>query len=264
MEKIIKLLANGLGYDIKRKEIAETASTRSESSAKEEIIVSDEIKVFEAASTGRALERACKRGLSINTVIDIGASNGMWSEECMRYLPDANYYLIDANGYHVEALDNFCVLHKNARYVIAAAGTGEGECFFDNSDNFGGMASSIAFGKAKTKTKMVSADSIVAKFDLKAPYLLKLDTHGFEQSILKGAESVLKNAELVVIESYIFKLEGPETITFDELCHVMDSYGFRVGDFSEPMWREKDMMLWQWDLFFFKKNNVAFEGNSYR
>lgn len=220
-------------------------------------------EIFEKASTKRALQRAGIRGINLDTVIDVGASDGRWSQDCMQYFPNANYFLIDANSLHTESLQKFCDEHKNAKYAIAAAGIEDGECFFDDTDLFGGVASAVPFGKANSETSMVSIDSVVQKNNLSAPYLIKLDTHGFEVSILKGAKKTLEKAELVIIEAYIFKLDTSESVTFDELCRIMDSYGFRVGDFSEPMWRKKDLMLWQWDLFFFRKENPIFSDNNY-
>ena len=53
---------------------------------------------------------------------------------------------------------------------------------------------------------MVRLDSTVRKAGLVGPYLLKLDTHGFELQIIQGAEEMLRNTELAVIEAYIFRL----------------------------------------------------------
>ncbi len=219
--------------------------------------------VFRTASTARALFRAARRGLGVNTVVDVGASNGSWTEVCMKHLPRAQYLLIEAQDCHVQALEAFQAAHPNVRYVLAAAGDACGECYFDDTDAFSGVASAVPFSKAQKKLPMVSVDSAVEKAGLAGPYLLKLDTHGFEPSILRGAAKVLENAELVIIEAYIFQLEASEAITFDKLCLLMDEKGFRLVDFSEPMWREKDMALWQWDLFFIRKDSPVFASNSY-
>jgi len=95
------------------------------------------------------------------------------------------------------------------------------------------------------------------------PYLLKLDTHGFELPILSGAKNILENTSLAVIEFYIFRLHSDAPL-FHELCAYMDSIDFQVIDFSEPMWREKDMALWQMDLFFIKKDAPVFNSTTYR
>ncbi len=93
---------------------------------------------FRAASTVRALERIASRGIEIGTVIDIGASNGMWTAAAMPILPDARYLLVEAQNGHLDSLKDFVKKHPNTEYVLAAAGDEEGEIFFDDSNLFGG------------------------------------------------------------------------------------------------------------------------------
>lgn len=220
-----------------------------------------EWKAFDAASTDRALYRMAKRGHEVRGVIDVGASNGAWTNVCMRHFPDAQYLLIEAQDCHREALEVFCTANANARFQLAAAGAEPGYCYFDDSDPFGGVASREPYQKAQRRLPMTSLD--IAAANLPGPYLVKLDTHGFEHSILKGASEVLKQTSIVVIESYLFLLDASEPILFQDLCLEMDRLGFRVVDFAEPMWREKDLALWQWDLFFIPKAHPVFTDNSY-
>jgi FkbM family methyltransferase len=220
--------------------------------------------VFEAASTDRALERIVKRGMGLGTIVDVGASNGSWSEVCMRHFPEAKYFLLEAQSCHSRALAAFCQQHPNAQYVLAAAGNEDGSCFFDDGDPFGGLASNAETDKCKTMLTMVRLDSALQKVGLPGPYLLKLDTHGFELQIIQGAEEMLRNTELAVIEAYVFRLNDGALLSH-ELCVEMDKRGFQMIDFSEPLWREKDndMALWQWDLFFVRKDNPVFRSNTY-
>jgi FkbM family methyltransferase len=218
--------------------------------------------VFYTASTDRALERIVKRGMRIGSIIDVGASNGSWSKVCQRHFPDSHYLLVEAQTCHAKALEGFCQEHPNSQYILAAAGNEDGSCFFDDTDSFGGLASNAQSEKCQTMLPMVRLDSAIKKGGLPGPYLLKLDTHGFELQIIHGAEELLGNTELAVIESYIFRL-NEHALLSHELCAEMDKRGFQLIDFSEPMWREKDMALWQWDLFFVKKDNPVFKSNSY-
>jgi FkbM family methyltransferase len=218
--------------------------------------------VFHAASTHRALERIVKRGMYLNTVVDVGASNGSWSEICMRHFPDAEYLLIEAQSCHTRALQAFCQQHPKAQYTLAAAGNDDGSCFFDDADPFGGLASNAATEGCKTVLPMVRLDSAITKSKLPGPYLLKLDTHGFELQILQGGEEMLRTTQLAVIEAYIFRL-NKNALLSHELCLEMDKRGFQLVDFSEPMWRDKDMALWQWDLFFVKKSDRVFQSNTF-
>lgn len=90
-----------------------------------------------------ALQRCNERNLVINTVVDIGASDGRWTRECLSYLPSAHYLLIEAQISHNVALQEFCKNQSNVDYVLAAAGHEPGTIFFDAKDLFGGAASRI-------------------------------------------------------------------------------------------------------------------------
>lgn len=226
--------------------------------------VSPEISVFNNASTARCFDRVLGRGgPEIETVVDVGASNGSWTKMCMGYFPRASYLLVEAQQCHEDALRAFCREHANARYLLAAAGNVDGECFFDDSAPFGGLASNSRTGTCVTVLPMVRLDSVVAQTKLSGPYLLKLDTHGFELQIIQGAETVLSQCELAVIESYIFRLND-KALLFHELCMEMDRRGFWCIDFAEPLWRDKDRALWQWDLLFMRKNNPIFSDKSFK
>lgn len=218
--------------------------------------------VFHLASTDRALQRVTGRGLSIGTVVDVGASNGSWSAGCMRHFPDSAYLLLEAQGCHEGKLIEFCQKHPNSKYILAAVGNEDGACFFDDGDPFGGLAANEATAGCKTELPMIRLDTVMARDSLRGPFLLKLDTHGFELQIIHGAELMLRQTELAIIEAYVFRLND-KAMLFHELCMEMDKRGFQLVDFSEPMWRSKDMALWQWDLFFVKKTNPVFQSNSY-
>ena len=45
-----------------------------------------------------------------------------------------------------------------------------------------------------------------AQYSLPGPHLIKLDTHGYEVPILCGATETLRNTNLLVIETYNFRL----------------------------------------------------------
>jgi len=47
-------------------------------------------------STDSALLRVAKRSLILQTVIDIGVSDGNWSKMALRIFPNSFYYLIEA------------------------------------------------------------------------------------------------------------------------------------------------------------------------
>ena len=85
---------------------------------------------------------------------------------------------------------------------------------------------------------------------------------GSNQQILNGAKATLGMTDLIIIETYFFKLHETAPL-FIEMINYMLERGFRVIDMSEPLWREKDNSLWQIDMFFVKTSRPEFLYNSY-
>lgn len=221
-----------------------------------------ETLAFRAASTVRALERIASRSIEIGSVIDIGASNGMWTAAAMPIFPEARYLLVEAQNGHLDSLQSFVKQHPNTEYVLAAAGDEEGEIFFDDGNLFGGLASKEQTAGAKIRVPMITVDAEVKRRNLRGPYLVKLDTHGFEVPILQGAIETLKSTNLVVIETYNFRI-APGSLLFHEMCGFMERLGFGVIDISEPLWRTHDQSFWQIDLFFVRLDRPEFSHVAY-
>lgn len=209
-----------------------------------------------------ALSRRVINKTVINSVIDVGASNGSWSKLAKQFFPEAFYFLIEANHVHEPDLATFKSNNSKVDYVIVAAGDSSGEIYFDAQDPFGGQASHSPSTPDDVIVPMTTIDKQVTQKSLSPPFLLKLDTHGFEIPILNGANHTLKNTNLIIIETYNFKL-APDCLRFWEICHHMELHGFRPIDFCDPMRRPKDQALWQMDILFIPCTNQEFESNSY-
>ena len=209
-----------------------------------------------------AFRSILERKHDIHTVIDIGASDGRWSADLMRYLPRARYHLIEAQACHEPGLKAFCTNFSNASYSLAAAGKEKGEVYFSASSAFGGRAS-YERSDGKVAVPVVSVDDEVIQHKLPAPYLLKLDTHGFEVPIIEGARKTLQKAEVVIMECYNFKF-SEHSLTFDEMCTFMKTFGFRVIDMVDPLHRPHDHALWQMDLIFVRSDRLEFLYNFYK
>lgn len=195
-------------------------------------------------------ERLNQRGLEINTVFDIGTSNGSWSQKIQPVYPQAFNFLIEANTYHAEGLKAFKRNNIQSDYVLAVAGNETGEVFFDQSDPFVGVASHVKSEKFCHSLPCVTVDDEVIKRKLKEPYLLKLDTHGFEVPIIEGAEKTLRHTNLIFVETYNFDIKK-SSLRFWELCQFLFEKGFRPIDSCDPMHHPRDGSFWQIDILFF-------------
>ena len=219
------------------------------------------LKKGDTFSTEKALKRCKDSGFKFSTIIDIGASDGRWSEKCMKYYPDASYFLVEAQKEHEPELTKLKNSRSNVNYAISAAGDKSGKIFFDNELLFGGTASYNKFDKNCIEVNMTTIDMLVEENGLKPPFLLKLDTHGFEEKIINGAVKTLENTEMLIVEAYAHPING--TFRFFELCAFLKEKGFLPVEIVDLMLRPYDNSLWQMDVFFARKDNKKFKYDDY-
>ena len=215
-------------------------------------------------SMDNCLRKCADRKIEVGTVIDVGASNGCWSKLCMRHFAESDYYLIEANPLHDNDLSAFMNRKSNVRFAIKAAGSNCGRTYFnyDKNDPDGGSLA-LKPNVNSIEVPVTTIDHEVFTQKLKAPYLIKLDTHGFEVPILEGAKDTLLNTNLLIIEAYNFRLND-NSLKFYELCMFLDKLGFYPIEIADLSSRLVDNCLWQMDIFFIKKDRIEFSNNSYR
>jgi FkbM family methyltransferase len=218
------------------------------------------------ASMGRGLRWLRDKGLRFGTVLDVGASNGCWSAPCRDCFPEATHVLFEPQPDHAAGLDAF-VAHCRAGGgapvipVKKAVGAAPGTTFFDVTYLWGG-ALADGPGHNKIEVPLTTIDAVVAELSLRGPFLLKLDTHGFEPSILRGAAATLPQCAALVIEAYNYRI-SPEALLFWELCALLAGQGFRPIDLVDVMHRPHDDSLWQMDLFFIRSSWSGFDCLAY-
>lgn len=213
-------------------------------------------------SLSNALARWSHR--EVNTVIDIGASNGAWSKMAMRHFPRADYLLIEAQaGPHEAGLRQFKEEHPCVEYLLAAAGNRQGTIHFDATEPLGGLASDTPFASNNIEVPVTTVDAEVRSRGLKPPFLLKLDTHGFEVPIFEGAVETLKQTSLLIVEAYNFQLTGG-SLRFPGLCAYLEERGFRCADLFDILHRPADNALWQFDLAFVPEDALDYSSNHYQ
>lgn len=197
--------------------------------------------------------------VTVETVLDVGASNGCWTKICAKAFPQAKYVLFEPQPCHQKRLASFAS-SANVIVVDKAVGAGEGTTWFEASDPFGGVLADQPEGNIEVP--LTTIDSTVAQLQLSGPYLLKLDTHGVEKEILEGASQTLPNCEALIIEAYNHRI-GNNALLFWELCGYLHERGFRPIDLVDGMRRKRDDSLWQMDLFFVRNSWQGFESVSF-
>jgi FkbM family methyltransferase len=200
----------------------------------------------------------------VNTVIDVGASDGRWTRQMMRYYPSARFLLVEAQqAIHGAKLREFEAERTNVICEICAAGNRQGEINFDAGDPLGGQASSTPYAGNNVVVPMETVDGLVRIHGLDGPFLLKLDTHGFEVPIFEGAVDTLANCAMLIVEAYNFKL-CPGCLRFHELCAYLEDRGFRCVDLFDVLVRPRDQAFWQMDMVFIPASEPVFQVSEFR
>jgi FkbM family methyltransferase len=199
-------------------------------------------------------------GLSVNTVIDVGASNGCWSRCCIQHgFPDAAYVLCEPNPIHQDSLNDF-LSKEGAKCRVcdyAISESGGNVPFMIGEDAFGGSIQLPENPQLVENVKSISLDTLASNLALIGPFLIKLDTHGFETQILRGATNLLADTAVLIIEAYAYQLNA-ESVLFWQLCQFLDAKGFGVVDIVDLMPRKFDNALWQMDIVFIRKSWKGF------
>ena len=214
------------------------------------------VRLQDSPSMDASIRRLRQRDVEVGAVIDIGASDGRWMRRARRYFPDARYLLVDANPVHERRLRKISDSDPLVECALVAAGATTGTVYFDASHAYIGVASKRKLGSHYREVAASSVDDLVSEHTLPAPYLLKLDTHGFEMAIFEGAELTLERTNAIIVEAYNFRAL-PHTPLFTEIIAFLEERGFRLVDVCEPHHRPRDGALWQLDLFFQRSGSVV-------
>ena len=209
------------------------------------------------------LARAKKNGINPSTIIDIGAAQGNWTKSTMSIWPNAHYCLVEPLQERQGELQAFAKNNSKISLVNAAMGKEKGKVLFSVSKDLDGSGVNGIYANGNTRTvAMTSVNDIILEKKLPSPYLLKLDTHGFELPIFEGSKPILPKTEMLVVECYGIRIQ-PHALLFWEICEWLHKEGFMLVDIVDIMRRPSDQVFWQCDALFIRKEHDIFNKYTY-
>jgi FkbM family methyltransferase len=176
------------------------------------------------------------KGLRYSTVIDLGCADGSF----FLHLAPTNLFQgavpfnVDANPIYENSLKEISEVVGGA-YAIAAIAdqAGEVEMTMATHPYWGSLRPEGDLywdrirgqrGEQKIKVPAATLDQLVTQFDLKPPFLLKLDLQGSEVAALRGAKHVLANTDAIVCEA--------DTADFSDIHQAVTEAGFVLFDLT--------------------------------
>ena len=203
--------------------------------------------------------RSFSRGMEIlrevitpETVIDIGVASG--TPELYKHFNSQSYLLIEANpAFKPDLL--FIKSQLNAVIENVFCGSERGQTLLKiYSDPRKSSVFEITREMKQVEEIQVPVerlDSLVQKYNLEPPYLIKIDVEGAEIEVIKGAESTLVQTQAVVAEASVLpKYKGGPELA--DLVVLMYEKGFSVFDILAGTNHPNGNYLFQVDLVFVK------------
>lgn len=151
------------------------------------------------------IRRTLDRGMQYNVVYDVGACMGSFSRYMKTVLPNAQYYLFEANVIYLPQLmdPNF-----NAFIVTLSNEDGKEVDFFaglNTGDSYYKETTAIYDTQPAKKMTCTTLDALISKNNLPIPNFLKIDTQGSELDILNASTSLMGKTEMILCECPIIE-----------------------------------------------------------
>ena len=202
-------------------------------------------------------------GFNFKTVIDVGIAFG--SPTLYSSTPGAKFILVEPVPACRPLLDRLAT-ELNAQTFNVAAGSKDGTIdFFVHEDVSGSSSYPQLEGSQldgeRVKVPVRRLDSII-QMPILRPCLLKIDTQGAELEVIEGAEGILSQVDVIIIEVsfHEFRAGAPE---FHDVLFRMHQLGFRCYEILEGHYRSADNALAQVDLVFVPKGSKLREIKSF-
>ena len=246
LNKIIKSLFSFIGLEIRKK-----VKSKKYSYYRDETML-NALMIFKDKLT------------STNTIIDVGAASGAWSQLCSEIWPHSSFILFEPLLERKDELEALTKKYSNYHFIPCAAGNASGSISFNVADDLdgSGIVETTTLTESLRIVPITSIDLEIKRLNLKGNYIVKLDTHGFEVPILEGCEQILSKVQLFIIECYGFQITK-NSLLFWEMCQYMDNKGFKLANIVAVSNRPKDDSFWQCDAFFVPKSFYDIADNSY-
>jgi FkbM family methyltransferase len=218
------------------------------------------IEIARARDTRSSIGEHCAHlaglGFRPGTVIDVGAADG--TPGLYDQFAGASILLIDPLAEHAPALERIQKQHPAARFTIAAAGARAGS--IEMNVYPGNLTGSTCMNDPRgvggpRQVPMITLDEECAQRDLQGPFLIKIDTQGFELEVLRGASRILGDTEAVILEVSFFRFFTANPI-FSEVIAFMAEQGFELYDLLGASVRPLDRALAQADVVFARREGL--------
>ena len=208
----------------------------------------------------KKLEKLKNKNYTPQIIFDIGAYQGVWTDNMLNIYPNCEYFLFEAIPY--EKLDKFndvnnifvykdVILSDKQKVVNWYQGLNTGDSIHKEK--------SIVYKDTKPIIKSaIDLNSYISKNNLLknktlSNIFIKIDCQGSEIDILKGSTNILPYTDFILIEMPFFGIYNENVPNFKDHIDYLDNIGFIPYDILESHYINDYNM--QIDILFINKNH---------
>jgi FkbM family methyltransferase len=198
-------------------------------------------------------------GFQPRHVIDIGANKGNWTRAALCSFPHCSYTLFEPQ----ERLANFCadlLVNPNVELHHLGVGPFNGTMKLSTHERDDSFSFALSEKEAKDQGReqidcsVVALDDFLTKHAIPFPDILKIDAEGWDLEVLKGAESAVAHADIVLLEAAVLNKNFPNKLPI--VVSEMEKRGFIVFDITDLNRTVRDNALWLVELAFVKAGGL--------
>ena len=203
-----------------------------------------------------ALRRARAQGVVPRQIVDVGASDGTWTRECLEIFPESQYLLIDPLPANAAALA--AMAGPRVRVWQGALGSAPGTLeLHEHGDQSSFLASDSFAARGAERVEVRPLDSFLGGELPEPPDLIKADVQGFELEVLRGAKRCLESAHLLLLEVSYRRIYRDLPLAHEVIAFAGGA-GFRIYDVCTYSGRPSDGELTQSDILFAREGSPLF------
>ncbi len=192
-------------------------------------------------------------------IFDVGAANG--TNHIYEIFPESHIVLFEPVSEFLPYMEDIKSKYKHVSIETCALGSKNGTININVHPDLVGSSiyledeESNVNGESR-EVEIKTINSLIEKYNLNesSNTLLKIDVQGAEIDVLKGAEDILENIDLVILETSFFNFFN-NNILIADIINYMDSKGFIIYDIFDFINRPLDGALAQVDLAFVQKKS---------
>lgn len=208
-----------------------------------------------------SFRRLASLGFIPATIVDIGASDGRWTTQCMEVFPDAQYSLFDPLTQNEPSLRELSRRHTGLTFWCGAIGARRGRLTIHEHGDQTSFFKSTDFPGTPLDVEVRTLDSFIEEMAFKPPMLIKADVQGYEREILRGAQQCLDMTEVLLLEVSFRQVYESSPLAHDVIAELADN-GYRIYDICSYTQRDRDQELAHSDILFVRRGSriFAYEG----